>query len=91
MTFALLTPLPLLPLVTHLLAQALCVGMVRANPALCGTPLLAHPLTARRIHAFHATMRLLTVVLPGGECGCVGHAWHGLMGRMPSCLADLAT
>ena len=72
-SFALVTPLPLLPLVPHLLVQALCVGMVRANPSLCGMPLLAHPLSAQRISAFHATMRLLTVVLPGGECG----TWMG--------------
>jgi hypothetical protein len=62
---SLVTPLPLLPLVPHLLLQAYSVGMVRANGSLCAAPLLADPLTVQRIRAFHGGMHLLALLLPG--------------------------
>ena len=77
----------MLHLVPHLLLQTYCVLKVRSNPALCAAPLLAHPLTAQRIHAFHAAMRLLSVVLPGGACvwGAVMVSPQGLLSGL-SCL-----
>lgn len=38
----------------------------RSNHSLCHAPLLSHPLTQRRIHAFHSLMHLGALVLPGG-------------------------
>jgi hypothetical protein len=46
-------PLPLLP---HLAAQLYTLSVVGGNGSLCAAPLLAHPITAARIAAFHAAM-----------------------------------
>ncbi|KAL4419852.1 hypothetical protein ABPG75_006950 [Micractinium tetrahymenae] len=71
---SLMTPLPLMPLVPHLLVQVYSVptlvqvysvALVRANDSLCATPLLAHPATAARISALHQAMHLASMVLPG--------------------------
>jgi hypothetical protein len=66
-----LTPLPLLPVVLHLLVQVYSVGMVRANASLCLAPLMVDPLTVQRIHTFHSGMHLLALLLPGGWCAGV--------------------
>lgn len=62
---SMLTPLPLMPLVPHVLTQAYSVAMVRANPSLCRTALLAHPRTAARLSRFHAALHALALALPG--------------------------
>ncbi|KAL4430336.1 hypothetical protein ABPG77_002142 [Micractinium sp. CCAP 211/92] len=62
---SLMTPLPLMPLMPHLLLQACSVAMVRANGSLCATPLLSHPATAARISSFHQAMYLASMLLPG--------------------------
>lgn len=75
---ALVMPLPLLPLVPHLLLQAYAVAMVRWNSSLCAAPLLTHPLMAGRIRRVIAVMDLSTMLLPGG---CVGLQKDGLGGK----------
>ena len=64
---SLLYPLAVVPVVPSLLLLAYSLTMVRSNPTLCAAPLLTHPLTAQRIRSFHGAMRLLTLMLPGGE------------------------
>lgn len=66
---ALVMPLPLLPLVTHLLLQAFAVAMVRRNSSLCAAPLLAHPLMAGRIQCLYAVMDVFILLLSGGWAG----------------------
>ena len=62
---SLLNPLTLVPLLPQCLGLIYSLAMVRANPTLGAAPLLTQPLTARRIHAFHAAMQLLGTALPG--------------------------
>lgn len=68
-TATMLNPLPLLPLVPHMLLQIYSCAMVRSNHSLCAAPLLRHPTTTARIHAFHTAMQLAAMALPG-EHGC---------------------
>jgi hypothetical protein len=60
-----LTPLPMLPVVLHLLVHIYSLGMVRANDSLCATPLMTDPLTVQRVHTFHSGMHILALLLPG--------------------------
>lgn len=77
---SMLNPLPLLPLVPHLLLQVYTVAMVRHNPSLCSTALLNHPLTVKRIHGLHSIMHLTAFALPGG----VGQSLFPLLERSPN-------
>lgn len=63
---SMLTPLPLMALVPHVLTQAYSVAMVRANPSLCRSQLLTHPLTAARLAWLHAALHAAAMALPGG-------------------------